>query len=158
MEAHHIQQILEEVQALRSEINVLRSQVDEDKPRKFKNPKKKLKVEKVCCKGITGKGTPCQNSAVAGKDFCRMHGERPVKLEKPKRFARKPPKMKKIQPTHTHRLGVEDPSCVLCGTHGDVLDPTLDRARFWGGPSECTVGFPKLGGCTVGSPKLGGEA
>ena len=95
-----IKDILEEIQSLRNEIIELKSQVG-DKPYV-----KKRKIEKVCCKGITGRGTPCQNRAVEGLDHCRMHGERPVKPEKPKKFPRKALKMKKIQPEHTHPIGV----------------------------------------------------
>lgn len=122
MEAH-IKQILNEIQTLRNEITDLKSQVD-DRP--HKTYVKKRKIEKVRCKGITGRGTPCQNGAVEGLDHCRMHGERPVKPEKPKKFPRKALKMKKIQPEHTHPIGVAPTgTCPLCQTHGDVLDPNL---------------------------------
>ena len=126
----HIKQILDEIQILRNEITELKSQVD-DKPRK--SPVKKMKIEKVRCIGITGKGTPCQNGAVEGAKYCRMHGERPVKPEKPKKIPRKALKMKKIQPEHTHLLGERPVGCCpLCETHGDVLDPTLVGQSFVG--------------------------
>jgi len=124
----HLKEILEEIQSLRTEITELKTQVDDSvrKPRA-----KKPTVEKVCCKGITGKGTPCQNSAVEGTDYCRMHGDRPPKPEKPKRVPRGTIKMKKIQPEHNHGIGeVPTETCKLCGTHGDVLWGGLGSVRF----------------------------
>ena len=121
-----IKEILTEIQSLRNEIVELKSQVDDSsrKPRV-----KKPKLDKVCCKGITGKGTPCQNGAVEGTEYCRMHGERPPKPEKPKRIPRGTPKMKKIQPEHTHGLGLQ---CKLCETHGDVMWSGLTGEEFIG--------------------------
>jgi hypothetical protein len=59
-----------------------------------------------------------------------MHGDRPVRLEKPKKV-KKEPKPKKIQPEHTHELGETcQGTCPLCDTHGDVLDPTLPESQF----------------------------
>ena len=80
------------------------------------------------CQGVTGKGTGCCNRAVLNTSYCRMHGERdprPVKEPKPKKLA----KPKKVQPEHTHGLGEV---CMLCETHGDVLDPRLPEALFEG--------------------------
>ena len=80
------------------------------------------------CQGVTGKGTRCCNRAVLNTSYCRMHGERdprPVKEPKPKKLA----KPKKVQPEHTHGLGEV---CMLCETHGDVLDPRLPEALFEG--------------------------
>ena len=80
------------------------------------------------CEGVTGKGTQCGNRASPGSCYCRMHGEReprPVKEPKPKKLA----KPKKVQPEHTHGLGEV---CMLCDTHGDVLDPGLPEAMFEG--------------------------
>ena len=80
------------------------------------------------CQGVTGKGTQCCNRAVPGGNYCRMHGERspkPVKEPKPKKLA----KPKKVQPEHTHGPGEV---CMLCDTHGDVLDPGLPEALFEG--------------------------
>ncbi len=121
-----IKEILTELQSLRNEIVELKSQVDDPsrKPRV-----KKPRVDKECCKGITGKGTPCQNGAVEGAEFCRMHGERPPKPEKPKRVPRGTPKMKKIQPEHTHGFGLP---CKLCETHGDVMNSGLTGEEYIG--------------------------
>jgi hypothetical protein len=46
---------------------------------------------------------------------------------------KKEPKMKKVQPEHTHPIG-EEPTqpCPLCETHGDVMDPGLPDADFEG--------------------------
>lgn len=80
------------------------------------------------CLGITGKGTVCQNKAVEGGEYCRMHnGERKgvPKVSKVKRVA----KPKKVQPEHTHEGGG---ICMLCETHGDVLDPGLPDVEFEG--------------------------
>jgi hypothetical protein len=80
------------------------------------------------CDGVTGKGTRCCNRAVPGGNYCRMHGERearPAKEPKPKKLA----KPKKVQPEHRHGPGEV---CMLCETHGDVLDPELPGAMFEG--------------------------
>ena len=80
------------------------------------------------CEGVTGKGTQCCNRASPNSRYCRMHGEReprPVKIAKPKKLA----KPKKVQPEHTHGPGEV---CMLCETHGDVLDPGLPEALFEG--------------------------
>lgn len=80
------------------------------------------------CEGVTGKGTQCCNRASPGSCYCRMHGEReprPVKEPKPKKVA----KPKKVQPEHRHGPGEV---CMLCETHGDVLDPGLPEALFEG--------------------------
>ena len=115
-------EILAVLQELRREVEQLKS-VHRPRP---------AKVPKVPCKGVTGKGTACRNSAQPGHEYCRMHGERPPKPEKPKR-AKKEPKPKKIQPEHTHGIGeVPEGVCPLCETHGDVMDPTLPEATFEG--------------------------
>jgi len=86
--------------------------------------------KKIPCKGVTGKGTPCRNGAIPGADYCRMHGREPKDLEKPKR-SKKEPKMKKIQPEHTHDIGeIPTETCALCESHGDVMDPDLPNAEF----------------------------
>jgi len=127
-----INQILDEIRTLKNTIIELKSQID-DRPHKTYATKRK--IEKVRCNGITGRGTPCQNGAVEGTDHCRMHGERPVKPEKPKKVPRKALKMKKIQPEHTHPLGVAPTGpCPLCQTHGDVLDPHLVSMGLVGDP------------------------
>ncbi len=121
-------EILAELRALRDEIGVLRGEVNLGGPRVPKIPK----VARVPCTGMTGKGTPCRNSAQPGHEYCRMHGDRPVKEVKPKRV-KKEAKPKKIQPEHTHLLGEPAPfgtACPLCDTHGDVMDPTLPDSEF----------------------------
>ena len=82
----------------------------------------------VICEGVTGKGTQCRNRASPDSCYCRMHsGERRgvPKVEKPKRVM----KPKKVQPEHRH-IGGE--VCMLCETHGDVLDPGLPDVGFEG--------------------------
>lgn len=80
------------------------------------------------CQGVTGKGTRCCNRAAPPSNYCRMHGERdpkPQRVVRPKKLA----KPKKVQPEHTHGSGEV---CMLCETHGDVLDPELPDAMFEG--------------------------
>jgi hypothetical protein len=80
------------------------------------------------CEGVTGKGTQCRNRASPDSCYCRMHGERdpkPPRVEKPKRVM----KPKKVQPEHNHCGGG---MCMLCDTHGDVLDPGLPDVEFEG--------------------------
>ena len=80
------------------------------------------------CQGVTGKGTQCCNRAVLNTNYCRMHGERdpkPQRVVRPKKMA----KLKKVQPEHRHGPGEV---CMLCETHGDVLDPGLPEAMFEG--------------------------
>ena len=82
----------------------------------------------AACEGVTGKGTQCRNRASPGSCYCRMHGERPArppKVVKVKKLA----KPKKVQPEHMHGPGEV---CMLCETHGDVLDPDLPEAGFEG--------------------------
>ena len=38
------------------------------------------KIPRVPCIGVTGKGTACRNGAQPGHEYCRMHGDRPVKV------------------------------------------------------------------------------
>ena len=89
-------EILQELRALREEVGGLKDQlgVGARVPRVPKPPR-------TPCIGVTGKGTACRNSAQPGHEYCRMHGERPVRPEKPKK-EKKEPKPKKIQPEHTH--------------------------------------------------------
>jgi len=82
----------------------------------------------ITCQGVTGKGTQCRNRAVPGGEYCRMHGERAPKPERVQRV-KKVPKPKKVQPEHMHGIGE---FCMLCDTHGDVLDPILPDAIFEG--------------------------
>lgn len=112
---HEMDEILELLRGLRADVDALK------------------RGEKVVCCGVTGKGTPCRNRAVAGGEFCRMHDresappkERPVRVPKQA-------KPKKVQPEHTHGLGeVPETPCPLCETHGDVLNPELPGASFVG--------------------------
>jgi len=111
-------EILQELRALRGEIGEMRLKLDDNGG-----------GNKVICKGITGNGTVCRNGALAGGEYCRMHGREPkVKVVKKKA---KEPKMKKIQPEHTHDIGEKsDGCCKLCNTHGDVLNPDLPNDKF----------------------------
>jgi len=52
-----------------------------------------------------------------------MHGDVQCK---PVRVPRVAKKMKKVQPEHTHEGGI----CILCGTHGNVLDMGLPDDEF----------------------------
>ena len=91
----------------------------------------KQKEEKGVCEGVTGKGTPCKNSAVEGEKFCRMHGREKTEVKKTR--TKREAKPKKIQPEHNHAIGeITDVVCPLCETHGDVLDPELPNATFEG--------------------------
>jgi len=92
-------------------------------------------TKKQPCQGVTGKGTPCRNGALPGTSHCRMHSREPKEVKIPK--AKKEPKPKKIQPEHTHAIGEVDPSCPLCQTHGDCMDPTLPDHDFEG-PDDIT--------------------
>jgi hypothetical protein len=57
-----------------------------------------------------------------------MHlGRRVERVAKVSRAAKK---VKKVQPEHTHGVGVV---CMLCETHGDVWDPGLVGVGFEGG-------------------------
>ena len=105
-----LQSLLAEVALLRQEVASLRSS------------------KKQPCQGVTGKGTPCRNGALPGTQYCRMHSREPKapKVAKPK----KEPKAKKIIPEHTHPIDSPDPTCPLCQTHGNCMDPTLPDHDF----------------------------
>ncbi|MBP04668.1 MAG: hypothetical protein CMA72_07800 [Euryarchaeota archaeon] len=105
--------LLAEVASLREEVARLR-----------RGPRKQP------CQGVTGKGTPCRNGALPGTTHCRMHSREPKAPKCPK--VRKEPKPKKIIPEHTHPIGFTDPTCALCQTHGDCIDPTLPFHLFEG--------------------------
>ena len=114
-------EIIRVLQELRLEVEQLKN---------VHNPRVIPKIPRVPCIGVTGKGTACRNNAQPGHEYCRMHGERTVRPDKPKRV-KKEPKPKKIQPEHTHGLG-ETPTeaCPLCDTHGDVMNSLLPDAQF----------------------------
>jgi hypothetical protein len=76
------------------------------------------------CKGVTGKGGLCRNRSAPGSEYCRMHGDVQCK---PVRVPRVAKKVKKVQPEHTHEGGG---ICILCGTHGNVLDMGLPDDEF----------------------------
>ena len=116
-------EILAELRALRDEVMDLKGQLGGVSRASPKPPR-------VPCIGMTGKGTPCRNSAQPGNEYCRMHGDRPARPVKPVR-AKKEAKPKKVQPEHTHELG-ETPTdpCPLCDTHGDVMDSALPDSCF----------------------------
>jgi hypothetical protein len=106
-------QLLAEVAQLRQEVATLRQT-----------------GRKAPCQGVTGKGTPCRNGAIPGAPYCRMHSREP-KAPKPVR-TRKDPKPRKTIPEHTHPIGETHPTCPLCETHGDCMDPTLPDHMFEG--------------------------
>ena len=110
-------EILSTLQNLRKEIASLKG---EEKTR-------------VICEGVTGKGVPCRNRACTESKFCKMHSETRQRVEKKekKKREKKEVKPKKIQPEHTHEIGViPNEPCPLCMTHGDVLDAKLPEATF----------------------------
>jgi len=118
MSDFNVQDIIEELQKLRLEVEALKQSSSRQ-------------TKKQPCKGTTGKGTPCRNGAVPGCDFCRMHSRAPKPTKEV--VAKKEPKVKKVQPEHTHAIGeVPEHPCPLCETHGDVLDPELPGAEFEG--------------------------
>ena len=107
-------QLLAEVALLRQEVADLRQS--------------QTSTKKQPCQGVTGKGTPCRNGALPGTSHCRMHSREPKPSKEPK--PRKDPKPKKIVPEHTHPIGEVDPSCPLCNSHGDCMDPSLPDHDF----------------------------
>ena len=78
---------------------------------------------KVPCPHKTGKGSPCKNSCLPGENHCRLHAvvkpEKPVKIKKVKPV--------KLQPSHSHSIGVCDSSCQLCKTHGDAFNASFQQ-------------------------------
>ena len=100
--------------------------VKETKEPKAKEPK--AKAEKQCCTAQTSKKEPCKFSALKGEVFCKRHlkqslGE-PAAEKVPKA---KEPKVKPLEPVHTHAIGVQpEGACDLCETNGDPLatEPT----------------------------------
>jgi hypothetical protein len=119
-EIHMLRELLEE---LRKDVGFLKEM--------YKVGETTEENHKGICEGVTGKGTPCKNSAVDGAKYCRMHGREKVEIKRVR--VKKEVKPKKIQPEHNHQLG-ELPltRCLLCETHGDVLDPELPNAKFEG--------------------------
>ena len=113
-----LQSLLAEVSLLRQEVAALRG------------------TKKSPCQGVTGKGTPCRNGALPGASYCRMHSREPKAPKVPK--TRKEPKPKKTIPEHTHPIDSLDPTCPLCQTHGDCMDPTLPDHDFEGPEILCT--------------------
>ena len=82
------------------------------------------------CEGVTGKGTQCRNRASPDSCYCRMHsGERRRVVEKVAKVEKRVKKVRKVQPEHTHGGGGV---CMLCETHGDVLDMGLTECGFVG--------------------------
>jgi hypothetical protein len=83
--------------------------------------------EKTPCPHTTAKGTLCKNSCLPEKFHCHLHAtEKTVKEPKSK----KPKKVLKIQPVHTHAPGVHDSSCQLCKTHGDAFNSAALLIKF----------------------------
>ena len=110
-----MEEVLAELRTLREEIARLRDDFPHDRK----------------CMGITGKGTQCRNRACESGEYCRMHmggsGSSVMAREQVRRV--RVPKVKKVQPEHTHGDGG---ICDLCETHGDVLDPGLVDEAFHG--------------------------
>ena len=122
------QELLQYVYGLRDEITKLKSELEVGRP----IPRKR-KAEKVPCKGLTSKGTPCRNNALCGSEYCKMHGENRTGPEKVKKVPKTTtPKPKKVVPEHCHPCGVYSPTCPLCQSHGDVLNSNLPREEFIG--------------------------
>jgi hypothetical protein len=120
IEFHRLREILEE---LRKDVGFLKEM--------YKVNEVVDKKDKGICEGVTGKGTVCKNSAVEGAKYCRMHGREKVEIKRVR--VKKEVKPKKIQPEHNHLLGeVPLSRCLLCETHGDVLNPELPNATFEG--------------------------
>jgi hypothetical protein len=109
-----------DLESLAAEVAELRVQLQQLQTNSKKQP----------CQGVTGKGTPCRNGSLPGTCYCRMHSREPKAKKAAK--AKKDPKPKKIQPEHTHAIGIIDVSCPLCNTHGDVIDPSLPDHDFEG--------------------------
>ena len=122
-----LESLLAEVSLLRQEVADLRQG--------------QTSAKKQPCQGVTGKGTPCRNGALPGTCHCRMHSREPKEAKVPR--PKKDPKPKKIQPEHTHSIGEVDPSCPLCQTHGDCMDPTLPDHDFEG-PDDITERLREL--------------
>lgn len=81
------------------------------------------------CQGVTGKGTQCRNRASPDSCYCRMHmGDRRSAPKTPK-VTKTQKKVRKVQPEHTHEGGGV---CMLCETHGDVLDMGLTECGYVG--------------------------
>jgi hypothetical protein len=128
LKTHHfpmtpLDSLLAEVALLRQEVATLRQS------------------RKSPCEGVTGKGTPCRNGALPGTSHCRMHSREPKEVRVPK--PRKEPKPKKTIPEHSHPLGSVDPTCALCNTHGDCMDPSLPDHDFEG-PDDITERLREL--------------
>lgn len=109
------------MEALIAEVSALRAELEQLRHRR-KDP----------CQGVTGKGTPCRNGALPGTCHCRMHSREPKPAPVPR--VRKEPKPRKTIPEHTHPIDVEDPTCPLCDTHGNCMDPSLPLHDFEGPP------------------------
>jgi len=99
------------------------------------------KQKKSPCQGVTGKGTPCRNGALPGTSHCRMHSREPKEVKAPR--PKKEPKPKKTIPEHTHPIDSPDPTCALCNTHGDCMDPSLPDHDF-DGPDDITERLREL--------------
>ena len=98
-------------------------------------------TKKQPCQGVTGKGTPCRNGALPGCSHCRMHSREPKAAKEPR--PKKEPKPKKTIPEHSHPIDSPDPTCTLCQTHGDCMDPTLPDHEFEG-PDDITERLREL--------------
>jgi hypothetical protein len=100
---------------------------------------KEPKPEAVKCSGLTAKGGPC--TFVAKCDgLCGIHlrkanapPKEPKATGEPKKKGGRKPKdiqPKAAIPQHTHGLTEEAEECVVCETHGNVMNPDLTKAEF----------------------------
>ena len=87
----------------------------------------------IKCKGVTGKGTPCRNKAAPDAEFCRLHHGRGSSSNKniTKERTNKSKKITRVHPKHNHLIGeVPHVPCELCGSHGDVFDPSIFKITY----------------------------
>jgi hypothetical protein len=70
-----------------------------------------------------------------------MHSREPKEAKPPR--PKKEPKPKKSIPEHSHPIDSPDPTCLLCQSHGDVMDPTLPDHDF-DGPDDITERLREL--------------
>lgn len=89
----------------------------------------------TCCSCTTAKGKPCSLKPLSGTTMCRIHTKKaeaggastgvstgPIKPA-PAAKAKKPKKVKRDEPVHTHELDdMPHNDCELCQTHGNPLN------------------------------------
>jgi len=85
--------------------------------------------EKVLCKGITAKGTPCKFGACGPEGLCKKHL---TQTQSQAEGSTKPKAPKKaVKPRHEH-LVEETPleTCQVCESHGNAVIPEMPREEF----------------------------